>query len=276
MRYRSFFWPALLILVGIIALLINLGAIPVEKLYLLVNLWPLILIVLGLELIVRRSLHGVSGDVVTAAIVLVAILGAVAYVALSPNTSTTRSFDSATTVGTIEQASLEIDAGASHVTISEGTDLGADLYRAHVEYSGPKPEINFVRSTGDLTISQQAEAPFQSQSFGLTLQLNAKVPWKIALNSGASRDDITLGAPSGIVPVKLNGGALTVRLHRPSGTAVSVTVQGGAVNLQVDGKQATHAIGSASYSSPDFSGAADGYRIDINCGSCSVTLDSTG
>lgn len=276
MRYRSFFWPSLLILVGIIALLINVGAIPVEKLYLLLNLWPLILIVLGLELIVRRSLRGAAGDAVTALIVLVAILGAVAYVALSPNTSNTHTFDSTTTVGNLEQASLEIDAGAAQVTISEGTDLGADLYRAHVEYAGPKPEVSVDRTNGSLTISQQGGALFQRETLALTLQLNPGIPWKIGVNTGASRDDITLGKPSGIVPVKINGGAVTVRLHRPGGTAASVTVQGGAVNLQADGKQATHAIGSASYATPGFSEATDGYRIDVNCGSCSVTLDTTG
>jgi hypothetical protein len=57
-RYRSFFWPAVLILAGIVALLVNIGAFPVERLILLVNLWPLILIVIGLELIARRALQG--------------------------------------------------------------------------------------------------------------------------------------------------------------------------------------------------------------------------
>jgi len=62
-HYRSFLWPALLILIGVIALLANTGQIPAERLYNLVILWPLILVVIGLELIVRRSLHGVAGDV---------------------------------------------------------------------------------------------------------------------------------------------------------------------------------------------------------------------
>ena len=47
-HYRSFLWPALLILVGVIALLANTGQIPAERLYNLVNLWPLILVVIGL------------------------------------------------------------------------------------------------------------------------------------------------------------------------------------------------------------------------------------
>ena len=43
-HYRSFLWPALLILIGVIALLANTGQIPAERLYNLVILWPLILL----------------------------------------------------------------------------------------------------------------------------------------------------------------------------------------------------------------------------------------
>src|SRR5438309_571558 len=37
-RYRSFLWPAILILAGVVALLVNTGRIPVDRLYQLVNL----------------------------------------------------------------------------------------------------------------------------------------------------------------------------------------------------------------------------------------------
>src|SRR5207249_12120410 len=83
-RYRSFFWPALLILAGVVALLVNTGQIPVERLARIIDLWPLILVVIGLELIVRRTVHGVAGDVAAALIVLLAIGGAAAYLAVGP------------------------------------------------------------------------------------------------------------------------------------------------------------------------------------------------
>src|SRR5690349_22374980 len=88
-RYRSFFWPGVLILAGVIALLVNTGVLPVDRLIELVGLWPLILIVLGLELIVRRTLRGTTGDVAAALIVLIAIAGAAAYVTLAPNPAAT-------------------------------------------------------------------------------------------------------------------------------------------------------------------------------------------
>jgi hypothetical protein len=295
-RYRSFFWPGVLIVVGLIALVVNTGLIPADRLYLLLNLWPVILIVLGLELLVRRSTQGLARDLATAIIVLLAVIGAGAYTVLSPNPSAASVTDSSTAIGNLEHASAEIDAGGATINISGGTDLGADLYRARIEYSGPKPQVEFSRSTSSLRISQGNEnfGFFGSRRFTVTLQLNSTVPWKITensgastdtidagslhissltLNTGASRGEITLGAPSGIVPVTVNGGALTVHLHRPNGVPASVAVSGGAVSLNADSKQ-LRAIGDLNYESPTFPGAADGYRIQINGGACTVTLDT--
>lgn len=296
-RYRSFFWPALLILAGVIALLVNVGAISTERLYQLFDLWPLILIVLGVELIIRRSLHGMAGDVAAALIVLLAVLGAVGYVAASPNPYGTHTIDSSSALGNLDQASLEISVGAANVTLKGTTDVGSDLYRAHIEYSGPKPEVDFNTSTGKVKISQPNTGWFQTRrKFTLTVLMSVAVPWSvmentgasddkidfsqlhasnIKLNTGASQQDITLGPVSGTVPVEVNGGALTVHVHRPQGVPTSIDVSGGAVNLQADG-HSYHAVGSARYSSDGFEVAVDRYRITVNGGACTVTLDSTG
>src|SRR4029077_20176509 len=86
--YRSLFWPAVLILVGVFALLVNAGFVPVERLDRLADLWPLILVVIGLELVVRRSLPRAAAEIAAALIVLLAIGGAAAYVALGPSIPT--------------------------------------------------------------------------------------------------------------------------------------------------------------------------------------------
>ena len=291
-RYRSFFWPALLILVGVIALLANTGQIPAERLFNLVSLWPLILVVLGLELIVRRSMHGVAGDLAAALIIVLAIVGATAYVVAAPKGSANQSLDSTADLGSITTASVQIDAGAAEITVSGSTEIGSSLYKAHIDYSGPKPEVSLDTSTGELRIDQPSSFfGFQGQRFVLNLQLNPSIPWKISqntgaatntynlqtvhvsgmdLNSGASRYEITLGAPTGIVPVQVNGGSLTIRLHRPKGTGTSVDVSGGAVSLDFDG-QSYHAIGHIGVGT-DL--AADGYKIEVNGGACNVTVDA--
>jgi cell wall-active antibiotic response 4TMS protein YvqF len=297
-RYRSLFWPAVLIVIGVIALLVNAGVISTDRLYLLFDLWPLILIVIGLEIFARRAFQGAAAELAAVLIVLVAAAGAVAYVAVAPGVSLgIHTLDTSGSMGSVEQASVEVDAGAANITMAGSSGLGSDLYRAHIEYSGLKPDVTFDRSSGRLRLSQQnGNYPFfESHTFVLDLRLNPGVPWAIinntaALNStfslanvqlrsmqfntAASHDDITLGTPSGIVPITVNAAALTVNIHRPGGTATSVTVSGAAVNLDADGRQ-THAFGSANWESSNFSGATDGYRIEIDGAACNVTVDAT-
>lgn len=297
MRYRSYFWPAVLILAGVVALLVNIGAISVDRLILLVNLWPLVLIVVGLELIARRAFHGVSADVAAAAIVVLAIIGATAYVAVNPSPLATHEEDVKAPIGDLKQASLEVDAGSANITVS-GSDLGADLYRAHISYPGAQPDVSLDTSTGELSISQRSNSPFgfETGRFGLTIQLNSAIPWtitentgashdtinvpqlkvsRIEINTGASDEDLTLGPPTGVVRVAINGGALTVHVHRVSGTEASVSVSGGAVSLDADGHK-SHGVGELNYQSSGFSGASDGYRVTVDGGACTVTLDSIG
>lgn len=295
-RYRSFFWPAVLILIGTFALLVNAGVISSDRLGLLADLWPVILIVIGLELLSRRALPGQSGDVAAVLIVLLAAGGAIAYVALAPNPGTTHTLDSSAAVGSLDHASLEIDAGSANVTVGGDKAVvnSSDLYQAHITYSGPKPQVSFDRSSGRLKISQSSSGfAFQSRRFTVDVQINSNVQWKITsnggastetfnlggvpvgsmdINTGASREDITLGTPSGVVPITINGGALTVHIHRPPGSGASAAVSGGAVSLDFDGRQ-HHAIGNVQDSAGS---GTDMYRIEVDGGACTMTVDTNG
>src|SRR5690348_9573355 len=173
-RYRSYFWPAVLILIGAVALLVNAGWISADPLYLLVNLWPLILIVIGLELIVRQSVPGTTGDVASALIVVLAVAGAATYVAVGPNPSTTHILDAHSSVAGVEQASLEMDVGSANITVSSSNVLEGDLYQAHIEYAGFKPSVSFDQSTGLVRVSQSSgNFPFlQSRRFVLDVKVN--------------------------------------------------------------------------------------------------------
>jgi hypothetical protein len=90
------------------------------------------------------------------------------------------------------------------------------------------------------------------------------------INTGASREDITLGPASGTLPITINGGALTVHIHRPAGAGASVRVSGGAISLNFDGHQ-QHAVGSLNQ---EASAGPDMYRVEVNGGACTVTMDA--
>lgn len=295
MRNRNFFWPAVLILIGVIALLINSGAVSADRLYRLGDLWPLILIVIGLEILARRALHGAASDVAAVLIILLAAGGVVAYVAVGPAVpGGTRMLDVKDTVGSLTQAGLHVDAGAENLTVDGSTGLGADLYRAHIEYSGSKPDVTLDRSTGDLAISQNNTLGFfGGRHLRIDIQLNSSVPWSFSVNSGAatdnfnitslkvasmdlntaaSREDISLGPPTGVVPININGAALTVHLHRPGTAEASVHVSGPAVSLVADG-QHYHGFGDLSWQSGGDSGASDAYQVEVSGAACTVTMD---
>jgi hypothetical protein len=292
-RYRGLIWPAVLILLGAVALLVNTNVISADRLYRLGDLWPLLLIVIGLELLVTRMPISANASAVAAALILlVALGGTVAYVAVGPSVPTgIQTIDKSAAVGNLDHGSVDISVGGATLKIT-GADLGGDLFRSHIEYTGPAPGVSVARSTGHIEISQSSGFHlFGPQRFTLDLKLSSSVRWTIAVHSGAaddtydftrlqlvsleddtgaSRQDISFGAPKGNVPVTINGGALTVHLHRPNQTAARVNVSGGAVSLDFDG-QHQRAVGSISAGTE----AGDMFSIRINGGACTVTMDAS-
>ena len=94
---------------GVIALLVDLNVISSDRLYRLADLWPLILIVIGIELVSRRALKGAAVDVATVLILLIAAGGAIAYVAAGPAIpGGTHTLDSSDRVGSLDTASVSI------------------------------------------------------------------------------------------------------------------------------------------------------------------------
>jgi|GEM_PF-1079096 len=157
-HYRSYFWPVVLIVIGIFALLVELNVISADRLYRLADLWPLILIVIGLELIARRTLQGAAVDIAAVLILVIAGVGAIAYVSAGPaipgGTHTLTASDQA---GSLTAASLDIEVGAADLTVVGDTAMGPDLYRAVLTYSGPEPAVTLDKEIGELRISQQGE-----------------------------------------------------------------------------------------------------------------------
>ncbi|HZW04630.1 MAG TPA: DUF5668 domain-containing protein [Anaerolineaceae bacterium] len=76
-RQFSFFWPLLLIAVGVILVLSNLGAIPGDGWALILRLWPVLFIIGGLDELFRRE--GWAGAVVMIGLGTVLLLGNLGY-----------------------------------------------------------------------------------------------------------------------------------------------------------------------------------------------------
>ncbi|HLZ93802.1 MAG TPA: DUF5668 domain-containing protein [Candidatus Dormibacteraeota bacterium] len=291
-RYRGLVWPGILILFGILALLVNTDVIPADRLYRLWDLWPVLLVVLGLELLIQRSrMPSPAGAVAAWLIVLLAIVGAAAYVAAGPALGSA-SLDAVAPAGDLTSASMEIDVGGATINISGDSSL-EDLYRAHIDYSGPKPDVSFESVRGAVRISQGSGGVFApSRHFSIDVRLSTRMTWSLTINagganetlklqdvkvsaislsSGGSTGDITLGQPQGTVPITISGGGLTMHLHRPSGVAATVRISGAAVSLTFDGRH-HGGLGSVEDSSGE---AADSYDVTVSGAGCTVTMDVT-
>lgn len=298
-RHRGLVPPGLLILFGAVALAANLNLLQWDSLYRLLDLWPVVLVLVGVELV----LSGLTSRRVASAIGLVLIVltavGALVYVAIAPPIPTTSQvLDGSEPVSELSKAALDLSSGAAEVNV-HGEALGDTLFKSHILYnSRQKPEVSFNRSTGTLTISDSSQGI--GSFFGprskrrIDLALNSGLPWSIdvsggashvtlalgtepvtglSLTGGANNITVTLGKPSGTVEVVISGGASSVTIHRPAGVATSLHASGGANSVRLDDRHLA-GFGDASAQTAGYDSAADRYAIDVSGGASNVSVVS--
>lgn len=96
----------------------------------------------------------------------------------------------------------------------------------------------------------------------------------VELDSGAGNVAITLPAPEGVVPVKVNSGLVGVALHRPLGAAAEAIVKSGSVKLRFDGHPMKATAMDVHWESPGASRSRDRYEVTVHSGCVRVTLDA--
>jgi len=296
--WRRLWLPVGLVLVGVLALLANLGLISGDALLRLLDLWPLILVLVGAELIVKRALREPAASVVSVVLIVALFAVAAGYLARGPSSfGQTLTASSSQPAQGLEQASLHVDFGAAAIEIRSGP-LGGDLYQARFEYPRGErtPSADQDRSNGVLRISEQP-GPGLGFRFGqrrATVTLNDSIPWSIstgggavsetlrlsslqlqslAVSGGASHVNATLPAPKGTVSVAVSGGANDIRLQAPKGTAARVVVSGGASTLELAGKR-QGSFDDINDQTPDYDSASDRYQISVDGGASSVRYDN--
>jgi cell wall-active antibiotic response 4TMS protein YvqF len=261
-RSPGLFWGGLLVILGVLFLLANLGVLN--------NLdwnvvWPVLLIALGIWLLVARIGPG----------------GAAADV------------DSAEPRDGLERAKLEVSVGAGRLEV-QAQPLDDQLYRVHIEHAGTAPDVRLDRAGGTLRIAQRADWFMGARRFHVDAKLTDAIPWEVSCSTGAIRGDfdftsatlsgfscrtgastvnLVLGAPKGMVPVRVEGGALTVNVMRPAGAAVQVQANGGAVQLRADGSR-QDGLGARSWKSDGFDASSDRYDVTVAGGALNVDVSA--
>jgi hypothetical protein len=291
-RRRGMFWPLVLIGIGIIALLANYGLIQSVSVLSILALWPVLLILLGIDIAFARRwpLPTLAAEVVIIGAAL--FLAAARPAALSFGTFTFNScpnptLSSSVARGTLDRLTLRVDAGGSRFRIVGGSANA-------VEVSSDQQELcvsdRTTGSAGDVRISQGGRVQLGGSSeivakvandLPLSLTVNAgageflvdlhDVKTKDArLSIGASNTTIVLPHPTGDVAIRLDGGASSVVIEIPVDVEARVIVTGGLISTSSTNPRATKSGNITE--TPGYGTAKDRVTVSITGGVSSISI----
>lgn len=279
-------FPLVLVIGGLLVLMANLGTLPADAGWRLFQLWPLLLVMLGVQLLVPHMFHGAAVPAVTLLLVGVIAVGGFAYALAGPSLTSgnyTR-FESTSPAAGITAGTVTIDTAGAQVTIRAGS-VGDQLYQAKIDYTGSAPRFSY--DAGQLHITTTPNNVFdwyQGQDV-IDLTLNPSAAWTVNVNGAGStvKLDFTEGnlhafkldgvggnativaaQPEGAVSVNVNGVGTGVTLQVPAGTEYRVTTQG--IGTSVDGTTQTSGWATA----------ADRYDVTANGVGSHVKVQVTG
>jgi DNA-binding MarR family transcriptional regulator len=194
-------------------------------------------------------------------------------------------------LGSAESGRVVFANGASRLAIRAASGID-ELYQARFE--GPVPKVEAAEGTVTFRYPRRLGGLFEWRSrSGGEIKLNAAVPWEVEVRGGAykveadlsglkltsfvstrgfSEVDLTLPKPSGVVPVRVSGGASKLNIRRPTGVEAHLSVKGGASKLTFDEQSFDAVGGKLRLQSPDYDSVSDRYEIEVSGGASDVTV----
>lgn len=260
-RERSFFLPVLLIAIGGLWLLGNVGVLGIANLAMLARLWPLILIVLGAYILVKPRYEGIRSLIALGGIGLIVVLTLVGPALGGSRVAEAQAERFSEAINGAESASVRLDLAAADTTISPLTDSD-ELFSADIRYigqlnfeviGGPNRQIHLRNEARNLQLFDFSG--MGDGSLRWDVGLNAAVPVNLTINGGAGSSalhlmdlnltglDYNMGAGSldlelpgteASYRVELNGGAGSINITIEEGAALTLDIDGGAGSLDLD------------------------------------------
>lgn len=244
-RYRSLFWPIVLIGIGVIWLLGNLGVLTASGLLVLARLWPLLLIVIGLDL-----LFGRQSPVVGALIGVGAVALAVALMAVGPSLGLagpsydvqTATFSEPRDDATSVSVNLALAVGSAAIVPLADP---ANLFEADVRHLGELTfdvtgETGKTSKTIHLSENEVDHTSFFTPDLGIfgaafdnrselrwNIGLSPQVPLALTISGGVGDSELDLSALQ-LTSLNLNLGVGAVTLRLPAADAAyTATISSG-------------------------------------------------
>jgi LiaI-LiaF-like transmembrane region len=300
-------WPLLLIFLGAVFLLQNTGYLPPNFWTNLWRLWPVILVLVGVDLLLA---HHVPRIALAGLIAIVLVLGALAMNtnlpviagnnSQTPVTSTT----AVTQVGDANQAAITVRFGAGQLNVGPLTTPGSDQL-ATMSYSGPPqlapaPHYSVKNGVGQLDYATNGRPgpgfPFPgngADSARMDIELTSSVPESLTVQTGATDAhldlsqlrvntlDMSIGAATawvrfpaaaGLTTAHISGGASTLTLEIPDGVAARIQHQGGLSTLNVDESRFPK-VSDNMFRSPNYDTANNKVDLTIETGVTTIRVN---
>lgn len=234
-RRPSLIGPLILITIGVLFLLVNLGYLPLSLWEIAFRFWPLILILLGVEMLIGR--RSVIGGLVVTALWLALVAGVVWFVLTTGVTRATVTETINQPVGEITRATIHLDIGFANVAVKALGEDTNDLMRGtfrHAERIQIGKVFNTSGNEGRLTLREERVNFFTA---GMTesrweIALNPTLPITLRLNGGVGHADLDLSALT-IPTLDVDAGIGNARIIAPQRGKVLMRLDGGVGNLHV-------------------------------------------
>src|SRR5688572_24779988 len=275
----SIAFPLVLIALGGVFLLANMGYVSGLSWNRVAQLWPAILVLIGVDLLLRpRSMAAaVLAEVAIVGAALVFLVAAPPIGGVTPgafvaaeNVGRDGATEMSLTLG-YGAGELRLSGGASDLVAVKSTQQDVDLQRvlrsgntAAVNVRSNTPNPAFVTTSRSWDVRVPSDIPV-----ALTLDLGAGdfnvdlrdvMITRMTVNNGASDLTIGLPTPKGDVPITISTGASSVTLEAPVGIQYRVTTTGGLNSIA--GTQET----------AGYAAARDRLTVTISAGASSITI----
>ncbi len=300
--YRSFFWPLLLIGVGIVWLLANVGVIESFSLGFLFRLWPVALIAIGLDLMFgRRSpiFGALIGLGVVAFVVLLLVMAPNLDINLGPELRTlnfSEALDDAssaridlelthypTTIGVLEDSNALIEAELDTLEDVSFKVHGTNKKVVEFEPRGSTSVFDWVGTLGndarwEIGLSPQIPVDLRVDggSGSVRLDLGSMILERFDINCGSGSTRLKLPPSTESYDVRIDGdsGSFTVEIVDGAVLDAKIDVDSGSLKISFDGEaEAELDIGGGSGSTTITVPGGTGVRLVVrDSGSGSVRV----
>jgi hypothetical protein len=282
-NYRSLFWPILLIGVGILWLLANLEILPDLNWWFFLRLWPLILVVIGLDIIIGRRTPIVGALLAIGTVSVLIILALLApSLDFGPDAEIkTLTFSEPLENATSARINLELERYPTHVDSLSDSSLLIDadintLTDVNFSSRGSKSKSINIEPAGDLT-SIFDWSTLADRDAEWDIRISPYVPIDLEIDVGSGSANLDLSSLE-MTDLLIDGGSGSTDVLVPaSNSQYSVTINGGSGSFYIELENRTNIrtdidIGSGSFDLVIGSGSDVEARIEGGSGSLDISV----